>query len=160
MIKVGIGQDSHRFSEDKNKSLVLGGVDFPGEVGMEGNSDGDVVIHALCNALRSAIGKGSLSVYSDKMCKKGIIDSVKYLEVALSQIDKVDYKINNISISIEAQKPKIESNKFKIKTRLAEIININENCVGITATTGEGLTAFGQGKGIQAFAIVSLIKSI
>jgi 2-C-methyl-D-erythritol 2,4-cyclodiphosphate synthase len=160
MIKVGIGQDSHRFSKDKKKSLILGGVEFSDEIGLEGNSDGDVVIHALCNALGSAIGKGSLSVYADKMFENRITDSAEYLKVALSQVEEVGYEINNISISIEAQKPKIEASKFKIKTRLADLTKINEDCVGITATTGENLTAFGRGEGVQVFVIVSLRKSI
>jgi 2-C-methyl-D-erythritol 2,4-cyclodiphosphate synthase len=158
MIKVGIGQDSHRFSGDKDKPLILGGVEFLGELGMEGNSDGDVVVHALCNALGSAIGEGSLSTYSDEMCKKGITDSVEYLKVALNQVNKIGYEINNISISIEAQKPKIESKSFKIKTKLSELIGIKKDCIGITATTGESLTDFGRGEGIQVFVIVSLIK--
>jgi 2-C-methyl-D-erythritol 2,4-cyclodiphosphate synthase len=94
------------------------------------------------------------------MCKQGIIDSAEYLKVALSQVAEAGYEINNISVSIEAQKPKIEASKFKIKTRLADLTKIDEDCVGITATTGENLTAFGRGEGIQVFVIVSLIKSI
>lgn len=158
MIKVGIGQDSHRFSEDENKPLILGGVNFFNEIGLEANSDGDVVIHALCNALGSAIGEGSLSTYSDKMCKNSVIDSTEYLKVVLMNVKNRGYKVNNVSISVEAQKPKIESSGDKMKTKLAKLIGIKKDSVGITATTGEGLTAFGRGEGIQVFAIVSLIK--
>lgn len=158
MFKVGIGQDSHRFSKDKNKPLILGGIEFANEAGFEGNSDGDVVLHALCNALGSAIGEGSLSTYSDKMCENGIADSTEYLKIPLSHINQKGYTINNVSISIEAQKPKIEPNSRKIKEKLAELLGISLGSVGITATTGEGLTAFGQGEGIQAIVIVSLVK--
>lgn len=158
MIKVGIGQDSHRFSKDENKPLFLGGVKFLNEIGLEGNSDGDVVIHALCNALGSAIGEGSLSTYSDKMCKNSVTDSTEYLKVVLMNVKNRGYKVNNVSISVEAQKPKIESSGDKMKTKLAKLIGIKKDSVGITATTGEGLTAFGRGEGIQVFAIVSLIK--
>lgn len=157
-MKVGIGQDSHRFSEDKNRPLILGGVKFSSEFGLKTNSDGDVIIHALCNALGSAIGKGSLSTYADTMRKNGIVDSAEYLKIALRQIAEAGYGLNNISISIEAQKPKIESNSFKIKEKLSKLTGIEENCIGITATSGEDLTAFGKGKGIQVFTIVTLIK--
>jgi 2-C-methyl-D-erythritol 2,4-cyclodiphosphate synthase len=133
-------------------------VKFSGEVGLKANSDGDVVIHALCNALGSAIGKGSLSVYADEMFKNGITDSKEYLKVILSQVKEAGYEVNNISISIEAQKPKIESNSDKMKTKLAKLVGIKKDSIGITATTGEGLTTFGRGEGIQVFVVVSLIK--
>ncbi len=158
MFKVGIGQDSHRFSEDKNKSLILGGVEFLGEIGLEANSDGDVIIHALCNALEQAIGGNSFSSYADEMCKDNIVDSKEYLKEALNNIRKKGYEINNIGINIEAQRPKIDPMASSIKKKLAKIMIIQENSIGITATTGENLTAFGRGEGVQVLAIVSLKK--
>ena len=78
MDRVGIGQDSHKFA--KKKPLILGGVKVADKGGLEGNSDSDVILHSLCNALSSAIGGDSLSTWSDNMCKRGIKDSQKYVE--------------------------------------------------------------------------------
>ena len=70
IIKFGIGQDSHRFKT--GRKLILGGLYIPNHAGCDGNSDADVILHALCNALASSVGKGSISTYADKLCKKNI----------------------------------------------------------------------------------------
>ncbi len=159
MLRVGMGQDSHRFSEDKNKPLILGGVEFSGGSRFESNSDGDVIIHALCNALEQAIGGQSFSAYADEMCEKGIIDSKEYLKKTLKHIQNKGYQINNIGISVEAKRPKIDPKGREIKKVLAETMMIDEDLIGLTATSGESLTAFGRGEGIQAWAIVSLVTN-
>ena len=153
MIKVGIGQDSHVF--EVGKPLMLASINIPDSPGLKANSDGDVVVHALCNALSSAVGKGSIGTYADSLCKDGITDSKEYLKTALSFVKEAGYKVNNISISIEAKQPKLEKHILAMNKALAELCNAD---VGITATSGEGLTSFGRGEGIQAIAIVSLIK--
>jgi 2-C-methyl-D-erythritol 2,4-cyclodiphosphate synthase len=156
--RVGFGQDSHRFSEDKNKKLVLGGVEIASEKGMVANSDGDVIIHAICAAIEQALGKENFSVYVDQMCKNGITDSIEYLKITKSHLDEDDYVINNLGISVEGKRPKILPIEDRIKIRLSKILGIEKSRIGINATTGEDLTAFGKGEGIQVFAIVSLIE--
>jgi len=152
-----MGQDSHRFSE-VDKKLILGGFEVDLKNGLEGNSDGDVVIHALCNALEQAIGGDSFSVYADELCGRGVVDSREYLKVALENISKKGYQINNIGITIEAKTPKILPIADEIKGSLTKILKIKKSDIGINATTGEEMTAFGKGQGMQVFAIVSLIK--
>jgi 2-C-methyl-D-erythritol 2,4-cyclodiphosphate synthase len=159
MFRVGIGQDSHRFSKDKSKKLFLGGLRIDSETGFDSNSDGDVILHALCNALESAIGNNSFSVYADEMCQRGITDSKEYLKVTLSSITKKGYSINNISVSLECKKPKILPLVSKIKNELAKSTKISEDAIGIVATSGEKLTPFGKGEGVQAIVIVSLTKN-
>lgn len=156
--RVGIGQDSHRFSEDKNKKLFLGGVEVANEKGIASNSDGDVIIHAICAAIEQALGRENFSVYADRLCKNGITDSMEYLKLAKSHLDEDNYAINNLGISVEGKQPKILPIEDRIKIRLSEILGIKKLQIGINATTGEQLTAFGKGEGIQVFAIVSLIK--
>jgi len=158
MTKVGIGQDSHRFDSDKNKSLVLGGVKISETGGLKANSDGDVVIHSLCNALSSAIGGDSLGTWADKMClEEGIKDSSRYLKDVFNKIKILNLSITNISISVEAKTPRLSLKIIdEIKNNLSKLLEINVNQIGITFTSGEGLTAFGRGKGIQVFSIVSL----
>jgi 2-C-methyl-D-erythritol 2,4-cyclodiphosphate synthase len=158
-IKIGIGQDSHRFSK-KPKPLIFGGVIINDKEGLEGNSDGDALLHSLCNALSSAIGGNSIGTWSDDMYyKKKIKDSKKYIEVILKSIYKSKYKISNLSISIEAKKPRFSLDQLnKIKFSLEKILKTNFKNIGITITSGEGLSDFGKGKGIMVNCVVLLIK--
>ncbi|MDX9914148.1 MAG: 2-C-methyl-D-erythritol 2,4-cyclodiphosphate synthase [Candidatus Moranbacteria bacterium] len=158
MFRVGFGQDSHRFSGNKDKKLILGGVEVNGERGLESNSDGDLILHAICAAIEQALGRVNFSVYADAMCKNGIKDSGEYLKVALEHLREDDYSINNLGISIEAKTPKILPVEEKMKDKLSEILSIERTKIGINATTGEGLTAFGLAEGIQAFVIISIVK--
>ncbi len=151
--RLGIGLDSHRFT-NKDKPLILGGVMIPNEKGLQANSDGDVILHSLFNAISQSMGNKSISYYADPLCKKGITDSKEYLKIAVDMVK--DYEINNVGVMIEAKKPKISPYEEKIKENIAKLLNIDKKLVGITATSGEELTEFGKGKGIQATTIVSL----
>lgn len=157
---VGIGEDSHRFKIQMSKSpkLILGGVKIKALPALEAESDGDVVLHALCNAVSSAIGGGSLGTYATKMCKRGIKDSKKYLVVVLKRAAAKNWRVKQCSISIETAKPKIDPLAPKIKKSLSNLLKISPDKIGITATSGEGLTPFGRGEGIKCQAAVLLQK--
>ncbi len=156
-MKVGIGQDSHRFDfEDDTKKLVLGGVVFEGCPPLQGNSDADVVLHSITNAISGVTCVNILGKISDDMCfKQGITDSREYLREALKYLNHG--RIVHVSISIECLIPKITPKIGEMRQSIAKLLDIPENCVGITATTGEGLTQFGQGKGIQVFSCVTVV---
>ncbi len=156
--RIGIGQDSHKFSNNKNKKLVLGGFEIKNETGFDANSDGDVILHALFNALSTAIGLKSLGAYADDMLKKGVTDSKKYLEFILNKVKERGYKISNLAIMLEGKKPNIDEHIEKIKTSLAKILKIKKENIGIAATSGEELTDFGKGLGTQCFAAATLKK--
>ncbi len=158
MFRVGIGQDSHPFGEDKNKRCVLGGAQVEDVIGFKGNSDGDVIIHALCAAIEQSLGRKNFSTYSDDMCKDGITDSREYLKVAVSHMKEAGFEINNVGISVECKTPKILPIEDEIKQNLAPILETDIGSIGINATTGEGMTAFGRCEGVQVFVIVSLVK--
>ncbi|MDP4095100.1 MAG: 2-C-methyl-D-erythritol 2,4-cyclodiphosphate synthase, partial [Bacillota bacterium] len=155
-MKVGIGQDSHRFDFDNNtKKLILGGIVFEDYPPLDGNSDADVVLHSITNAVSGVSCVNILGAISDEMClKQGITDSSAYLLEAIKYLNSS--KIVHVSISIECMTPKITPKIPEMRKRISELLEIPENCVGITATTGEGLTLFGQGKGIQAFSCVTV----
>lgn len=157
MIRVGLGQDSHWFG-DKKKPLVLGGIKVADQGGLKANSDGDVILHSLCNALSSAIGGDSLGTWADEMCwQQGIIDSQEFVKAIMKKVKDQNYQVNNASLAIEAKKPKISLKTFqKMKQKISQLLEIDSSAVGITITSGEGLTAFGQGKAIQVFAVVTL----
>lgn len=161
MFRIGLGQDSHRFLTSSQKPLILGGVKISNKNGLDGNSDSDVILHSLCNALSSAVGADSLSTWSDEMClKQGIKESAKYVEYIFNVIKDNKYQVYNVSISIEARKPYLTMKQTKlIKEKIAKLLEINIDQIGITFTSGEGLTAFGKGKGIQALSIILLVKN-
>lgn len=152
-MKVAIGQDSHRFDFDnKEKKLVLGGVIFEGPA-LSANSDGDVVLHAITNAISGITCINILGKIADKMCKSGVTDSKEYLKKAMGYLEE---KIVHISISIEGKVPKISPKVEEMRESISNILGIKKNQVGITATTGEGLTEFGKGNGISVFVILTV----
>lgn len=139
--------------------MILGGIRVSERDGLEANSDGDVVVHALFNAISQACGGESLGYYADPLYRRGITDSTEYLKIALSLAQERGYRLNNIGIMIEAKTPCLSMETIqKMKGRIAQLVGIAESDVGITLTSGEGLTAFGRGEGILAQAVVSLVS--
>ena len=152
-MKVAIGQDSHRFDFDnKEKKLVLGGVIFEGPA-LRANSDGDVVLHAITNAISGITCVNILGKISDEMCKSGITDSKEYLKKAMEYLEE---NIVHISITIEGKIPKISPKVEEMRESIGKILEIEKKQVGITATTVEGLTEFGKGNGISVFVILTV----
>lgn len=153
-MKVAIGQDSHKIDyKNKEKKLILGGIEFQEEFSISANSDGDVILHAITNAISGITCKNIIGKVSDDMCKDGIKNSEEYLKEALKYLEE---KIVHISIAIECQIPKISPKVEEMRSNIARILQIKENCVGITATTGEELTEFGKGNGISVFACLTV----
>lgn len=125
----GIGEDAHNFSKTQ-KGLRLGGLVFKKEFKTIANSDGDVILHAIINAIQSALGKKSLGSFADKLCRKGVKDSKKYLARVLPK----GLKIKEIRLSVETSRPKIDPVSVRIKTSLKKLTGCKK--IGITATTG------------------------
>jgi len=157
-----IGQDSHRFESDGSpKPLILGGVVVSGAPGLAGNSDADVILHALTNAVSGISGVNILGGVSDELClNQGITDSRAYLEKALETLAADRWELTHVSISVEAKRPRLSGVIPDIKRSVAALLSLPEKSVGLTATTGEGLTSFGRGEGMQAFAIVSAVREV
>ncbi|NLW29858.1 MAG: 2-C-methyl-D-erythritol 2,4-cyclodiphosphate synthase [Fibrobacter sp.] len=155
-----IGQDSHRFeSQDSSKPLILGGVIIPQCVGLKGNSDADVVLHAITNAISGLSGINILGKVSDDIClKHGITDSRVYLAEALKTVS--DYRILHVSVTVEALRPHLADYIPAIRESIAQLLSLETAHVGLTATTGESLTGFGRGEGIGVFAIISAQKNV
>ena len=155
-----IGQDSHRFGEPAGDTTIkLGGIDIPFDKPILANSDGDVVYHAITNAISGFTGVNILGGEADKIClEKGIKDSAVYLNKALEYL--TDGKIIHCSVTIECLRPKLMPHIPAMKESIGNILGIPVSSVGITATTGEGLTGFGCGEGIQVFVILTFTKDI
>lgn len=155
-----IGQDSHRFDFDnQEKTLMLGGVAFAGEPPLKGNSDADVVLHAITNAISGVSGVNILGKISDDMClNQGITDSRAYLQEALKYLNQ--HRLIHVSVSLECKRPKITPKIPEMKQSIAKLLGLKIENIGITATSGEGLTDFGRGEGIQALVIVSAMPKV
>lgn len=153
--RTGIGQDSHRFlPPESTKPCIIAGLIFDHVPGFNANSDGDVIFHAICNAITSLTGVLILGAIADDLClKDGITDSEVYLREAIKTLGK--QKITHVAITIEAKKPKFKDRLVEMRANIARIMNLNITEVGITATSGEGLTDFGCGDGVQCFVIVT-----
>lgn len=158
IFRTGIGQDSRRFLPiDSSKPCIIGGVIFDGVPGLDAESDGDVVYHALCNSLTSLTGVPILGGIARDLCRKdGITDSQVYVERALQTLNK--QKIVHISISIEGKRPQFEGRIESMRRRIAKTLGLQHTQVGITATSGDGLTDFGCGDGLQCFVITTTVE--
>lgn len=153
--RTGIGQDSHRFlPPDSSKPCIIAGTIFDNAPGFNANSDGDVVFHAICNAISSLTGILILGAIADDLClKDGITDSEVYLLEAMKTLG--NQKITHVAITIEGKKPKFKDRLIEMRSNIARVMSLDISQVGITATSGEGLTDFGCGDGVQCFSIVT-----
>lgn len=156
--RTGIGQDSHRFlTSDSSKPCILGGVIFEGVPGLDADSDGDVILHSLCNAITSLTHTPILGGIAKDLCRKdGITDSQVYLERALETLGR--QKIVHVALTIEGKRPRLDTHLHTVRKRLAEILRIKIDQVGLTAHSGEGLTDFGCGDGLQCLCILTTIE--
>jgi len=149
-----IGQDSHRMGT--TGKMVLGGIEFPDYPALQANSDGDVVLHALTNAVSGISGKNVLGALADEMCRSGITDSRAYLAKALSDLNNT--VVTHVSFTIECKQPHLSGRIDEMKASVAALLGISAGQVGITATSGEGLTDFGRGEGISVFCVLTAEK--
>jgi|TARA_B100000959_G_scaffold194850_1_gene203786 2-C-methyl-D-erythritol 2,4-cyclodiphosphate synthase len=154
-MRIGHGYDAHRLKE--GRSLILGGVKIPFQKGLDGHSDADVVIHALCDALLGAIGLGDIGAHfpdSDPSLKD--IDSRVLLKQVSNMIKGSNFLIGNVDITILADEPKLAKHIPIMKKNLADDLNSEISLVNIKATKTEGMGFIGRGEGISAHAVVLL----
>ena len=158
-VKTGLGIDSHRFVEGaSDKALVLGGLEFEDAPALDGNSDADVILHALTDAISSVTGHTVIGAQADSMCADGVTDSREYLKVALSDLGS--WKLSHVSIALECQRPKIDPKVAALRNSIALLLGVDFCDISITATSGEGLSDVGRGLGIHASVIVTAIQAV
>ncbi len=156
--RIGHGYDVHRFGE--GDFIVLGGVKIPHHSGFIAHSDGDVLIHALCDALLGAIAAGDIGQhFPDNDDKYKNIDSTVLLEKINQLLMKTDYVIANIDLTIIAQTPKMSAHIQAMLQTLADVLNIQKTQINIKATTTESLGFTGREEGIAVHAVVMLYRN-
>jgi len=156
--RTGIGQDSHRFLTEKNhKKCVIGGIVFSDVPGLSADSDGDVVIHSICNAISSLSGVPILGKIAIDLCHKDhITDSAVYLEHALQTLK--GQKIVHVALTLEGKKPRMQSRIDEIRKHMASLLHIQVDQIGMTVTSGDELSDFGRGEGLQCFCILTTVQ--
>ena len=155
-VKTGLGLDSHRFVEaGTGKPLVLGGVTFDDAPGLSGNSDADVILHALTDAISGVTGRTVIGAVADRMCREGVTDSAEYLKEALGDLGS--WQLTHVSIVVECARPQIDPKVPILRESIAERLGVAVEDVCVTATTGEGMTAVGRGEGIHCSAVVTVV---
>ncbi|HSU86502.1 MAG TPA: 2-C-methyl-D-erythritol 2,4-cyclodiphosphate synthase [Chthoniobacterales bacterium] len=155
MLRSGIGYDAHRFAE--GRKLILGGVEIPSPRGLVGHSDADVLTHAIADALLGAIGERDIGHHfpnTDEAFRG--ISSLEILRRVREILAGQKFRIANVDATLIAERPKIGSYRDTMREKIAAALEIDLSCVGIKATTNEGMGAFGRGEGMAAMAVASV----
>ncbi len=151
--RVGIGYDIHRLTE--GLPLILGGVNIPFSKGLEGHSDADVLIHAICDAILGAIGDSDIgSIFPDTDPALKDISSKKILEDVRARVEAKGLEVGNIDCIVIAEEPKIASYREDIKESISAILKISSDVVNVKGKTNEGFGVIGSGDAIAAQAVV------
>ena len=153
--RVGIGWDSHRLVE--GRAFILGGIEIPSPVGLDGHSDADVLSHAITDAILGAAGLGDIGDHfpdTDEAFKGA--DSIELLRTVMARVRTRGWEIDNVDATVVAERPKLGPAKREIQERLAEVLGVPSHAVGIKASTGEGLGFVGRGEGVAALAVAQL----
>ena len=156
-MRIGIGYDVHKLVE--NRKLIIGGVTIPHEKGLDGHSDADVLVHAIMDSLLGALAMGDIGkFFPDTDMKYKDVDSMLLLKEVASLIDEKGYKIGNIDSVIIAQQPKMAPFIDSMRVRIAQVLEIDVEQVGVKATTTEHLGFEGRKEGISSSSVAILFK--
>jgi 2-C-methyl-D-erythritol 2,4-cyclodiphosphate synthase len=159
IIRIGNGYDVHRLVA--GRKLILGGIDIPHSTGLDGHSDADVLLHALCDALLGAVGAGDIGAHfpdTDSQWK-GISSLILLEKVTATYRDK-GFEVSNIDTIIVAQKPKLAPFLPDMKKNISQAMAIDIGQINIKATTTEKLGFAGKEEGIAAYAVALLTKTV
>lgn len=157
-MRIGHGIDAHRFGEGDH--IMLGGVKIPFEHGFIAHSDGDVVIHALCDALLGAAALGDIGQHFPDTSSEFVnIDSRILLRRVVDLLAKHKFTIGNVDVTIVVQAPKMAPHIPAMCENMAADLGVDMGCVGIKATTTEGMGFTGRGEGIETHAVVLLVPA-
>jgi len=157
LFRIGFGYDVHRLIE--GRPLILGGVEIPHSVGLDGHSDADVLIHAVIDAILGALGAGDIGQHFPDAdpAYKGV-SSLLLLKTASDLMHDKGFQLNNLDATIVTQEPKLAPHLNDMRENLAEILSGPIDRINIKATTSEHLGFCGKGEGMEAFAVVSLTQ--
>lgn len=152
-MRAGIGYDSHRFTD--TRPLILGGVTVPDAPGLAGHSDGDAVLHALCDALLGAAAMGSIGqVFPDTDPTFAGADSARLLSTVVERLAADGYRVVNADVTVIAERPRIQPHAEAMRARIASLLGVPPAAVSVKGKTNEGMGWIGRGEGLATQAIV------
>ena len=155
MVHVGIGYDVHPLVP--GRQLILGGVAIPHHKGLDGHSDADVLMHAICDAILGALGEGDIGTFFPNTDPRGKdAPSKVFLHEAARQVKFHNGRIINLDATIIAQQPKVMSYAAEMKINVADALGLDRKEIGIKATTNEHLGFIGREEGIAALAVAGV----
>ena len=158
--RIGFGYDSHRFEAGTGNPLVLGGVAFPGEDGLKAHSDGDVVLHAVIDALFGAAALGDIgSHFPDTDERWRGADSSALLAAAAAELAAAGWRLGNLDVTIICEKPRIRPRVDEMRRRIASLLGADVTAVFVKGKTNERMDDVGAGLGIEVHA-VCLLESV
>lgn len=159
VFRTGIGFDVHQLVE--GRKCIIGGVEIPHHKGLLGHSDADVLVHAICDALLGAAGLGDIGTFfpDDDSAYKDV-DSLILLRDVRAKIVAMGFQIVNIDSVVMAERPKLKPHRDSMKQRMAQVLDISPDLVGVKATTTEKLGFTGREEGIAAQAVATLMGSL
>ena len=153
----GIGFDIHKLI--RNKKLYLGGIKIPYHSGLEGHSDGDVILHAITDAILGATGKKDIGTYYPNTKKFKNISSSKMLKPIIKNLFKFNFSINNLDINLICENPKVSKYRDKIINSISKLTTLNKDQINLKGKTVEKLGLIGKEKAIACEVIVSITKN-
>lgn len=154
-MRVGLGYDSHRF--EAPGPLILGGITIPFDKHLAGHSDGDVVCHALTDAVLGAAGLGDIGqMFSDKDAKNAGRDSIEMLQHAVARVREKGFTVANADVALIAEAPRIGPHRDAMRANLAKALGVNPGAVSVKGKTNEGMGWIGRGEGIACIAIATI----
>ena len=157
--RIGFGYDSHRFAPDR--PLVLGGIRIPFEQGLAAHSDGDVLIHALCDALLGAAALKDIGThFPDHDANYENIDSKILLSKVVELLQLSHWQVNNADCTLILEQPKMKPHIDAMTETLAQLLHLDPSRLSIKAKTNEKMGFIGRGEGIAATAVVTIIQSV
>lgn len=157
-MRVGLGHDTHRLGP--GGPLILGGITIPHDHHLIGHSDADALLHAITDAILGAAALGDIGeLFPDTAAENKNRDSAEMLQLAHEQVQQAGYRIINLDCIVFAQKPKILPHRTAIRTRIAEILSLSVDQIGVKAKTGESVGPIGREEAISAECIVLIERA-
>jgi len=158
-VRTGIGYDSHRFAPPG--PLILGGVAIPGDVHLEGHSDGDALAHAITDAILGAAALADIGeMFSDNDPTNKGRDSIDMLQTAVSRIKQAGFAVQNVDAVVVAERPRIGPHREAMRRRLAHALGVEPANVSVKGKSNEGMGWIGRGEGIACIAVATIVSAL
>ncbi len=158
-MRIGIGYDIHRLKE--GRAMMIGGVKLPCVKGPDGHSDGDALLHSVCDAMLGAMGQGDIGMrFPDTDPKYKDIPSIELLKNVVSFMGEKGFALDNLDCTVIVEEPKIGPYRKDIVKTMSDALGVPENMVNVKAKTAEGMGSVGEGHAIAAYASVLIMKNV